>query len=259
MLVIDDALRLDQMDLGWGWSVEGEACSSHEVWIEYQSMGQRHLRALPDVGSVNFTECLPVRDFPQWPGKRHYDGALWMASTGTSVAFESLNERSFLMELDRRGDVMAVSSQPMWIKWDDARGSRHAPDYFVKLRGDHSVVVDVKSRHQIADPKVVLQFDRTAQLCAEAGWGYAVYLGNSVTRDANLRFLRRYRDPRWAAELGTFDVPSSPVHLRQAVKELGGGDLGLARCYLLIWKGELMADLEEPLSPRSVLIARSAE
>ncbi len=220
--MIDNALRLEQMaDLGWGWSVQNDGLSTLGAWIEYLAMGQRHLRSLSDISNVSFSDCEPVREFPQWPGKRHYDGSLWMASTRTSVPFESLNERSCLMELDRRGDVEAVSSQPLWIKWNDASGTRHAPDYFVKLHGDHGVLVDVKDRRRVADPKVVLQFDRTAQLCAEVGWGYGVFLGNSVTRDANLRFLRRYRDPRWTSELGSFDVPRTPISLREAAESLG--------------------------------------
>lgn len=245
--------RLGRMDFGWGWSTQTGETTLPAASVEYQMLGQRHRRAIADAGGVDFAVCDPIRQFPAWKGKRHYDGSLWMASTGSSVPFESLTERSCLMELDRNGDVEAVSSQRMWIRWADERGLSHVPDYFVRLRHGLSVVVDVKLAKHLEDSDTILKFDRTAQICAEFGWGYAVFRGNHPVRDANLRFLRRYRDPRWDAELGQYTPPSSPMELRDAVVALGGGDLGYARCYAMLWTNKLTADFEEPLNMRTVV------
>jgi len=50
-----------------------------------------------------------------------------------------------LIELDRTPGVVAVASQPMWIRWTLTEGGReHCPDYFVRLDDGQAVLMDVK-------------------------------------------------------------------------------------------------------------------
>lgn len=85
-----------------------------------------------------------ARKYPAYKGKRNYDG-LWSSSaTGGHVPFESLLERDFLLSLDRRGDVTAVSAQPFTFLWPYRRGDveRHTPDHFVRLADGTGLVAE---------------------------------------------------------------------------------------------------------------------
>lgn len=240
------------MDLMGQWvPVDGETVGE-TVRIEFQREGTRLELDVEDVVDVAFERCDPVRSFPAWPGKRNYEGLCWMSRVGVSVPFESLAERACLIELDRLADVAAVASQPMWIRWDGSRPARHAPDYFVRRSDGRAVLIDVRPADRI-DDAARAQFDRTARLSARLGWGYVVFDGSSPVREANLRFLMRYRDSRWNAPAV---APSTAVGtIGSLVEQLGGGDEGLAHCYALLWRGEVRVDLDVPLSLRSRIYA----
>lgn len=236
------------MDLETTWTPTAESSSEERARIEFQFGTARHELDVVDVADLAFEDGSPVRIFPAWPGKRNYDGSFWMSRTARSVPFELLEERAFLIELDRCPDVVGVSSQPMWIRWSSGVAASHAPDYFVRLSDGRSVLVDVRPTKRI-DERAKEQFNRTSWLCARLGWRYVVWGGASPIREANLRFLMRFRDPRW----DRVRVPelSGGPGLGEVAAALGGGDEGLARAYGLLWHGELVTDLERPLSMRS--------
>ncbi|WP_162247476.1 TnsA-like heteromeric transposase endonuclease subunit [Microbacterium sp. Root553] len=218
----------------------------------------RRLMDARDVSEIPFELCSPVREFSTWQGKRHHSGALWMSKTGRHVVFESLAERTFLLELDRTVGVDAVSSQPMEIQWVGSSTSRHTPDYFVRMIDSPPVLVDVRPLKRI-DDVARAQFDRTAEFCARLGWSYTVYALDSVVRDANLRFLSRYRDPRWDLD-SPLSLPVGDVGTVDHVsKNLDWDGRGIERCYWLLWSGYLEFDLELPLTPATRLTRRSVE
>lgn len=246
------------MDLTQQWQAPSSpvVAGSMQVRVEYR-LGGAHLEIdAVDCDHVPFEHAEPVRSFPSWRLKRHYDGHHWMRSLGVSIGFESLTERACLIELDRTSDVTAVASQPMWIHWDAPDGKRnHCPDYFVRLDGGRVVLIDVKPAAQI-DSDVRQQFDMTASFAADRGWSYVVYDGESPARQANLRFLNVFGG-RGAAG----DVPSLPhegLPLAEVAALLGSGSDGYARCYAHLWSGQYEADLDLPLSTRTVLRERSA-
>lgn len=70
-----------------------------------------------DAESVSFERCSLVRQFPSWRGKRNYSGSNLSSTNRAHVGYESLYERTALMEFDRETSVVAISSQPMWIFW----------------------------------------------------------------------------------------------------------------------------------------------
>lgn len=229
------------------WNAEpadvAEACR-----VEFELDGVRSECDGLDVADVPFERCSPVRSFPSWPHKRHYSGHQWMQRLGTHVPFESLTERSCLLELDRMSTLTGVSSQPMWITWLHS-GHRHAPDFFVRDVDGTGVVIDVRPLARI-DDRAREQFGRTARLCAALGLRYCVYSPSSSVRDANLRFLMRYRDPRWLDPRAAQMLPRGDHMLGDCVNWLGALEFPLATCYALIWAGDLVADLERPLSMR---------
>lgn len=233
------------------WQVPLGTSATGPCRVKYDLAGRRIEADAVDVDDVPFERCAPVREFPAWRGKRHYSGLLWMDRSGQHVPFESLAERTCLIELDRTPGVSCVSSQPMWIQWGGARSAQHVPDYFVRRADGSSMVIDVRPRARI-DEKAAHQFDRTAALCRDRGWDYAVYAPESEVRDANMRFLMRFRARAWRspeAESTVRGVTGSIESVARSLDPLGDG---LARCFSLIWTGHLHVDLDEPLSLRSV-------
>lgn len=195
-----------------------------------------------DCDDVPFERGDLVRSFPSWRLKRHYDGYHWMGVLGVSVGFESLIERGCLIELDRTPGVVAVASQPMWIRWTTAgRLREHCPDYFVRLDDGQGVLIDVKPAARI-DDGVRAQFDMTAAFAADRGWRYVVYDAESPIREANLRFLAPFRDS--ASVEGLPVLPTAKLPLGTVSALLGVGAYGYAICYAHLWSGLLETDLD---------------
>lgn len=105
------------MTLTQDWLAAIDGTNALAATIEFSRHGLLQHADPVDVARVMFEDADPVREFPSWPGKRNFEGKLWMASTAQHVPFESFWERSFLTSLDRPGDVVGVASQPMWIRW----------------------------------------------------------------------------------------------------------------------------------------------
>lgn len=90
-----------------------------------------------------------------------------MASTGQHVPFESFWERAFLTSVDRTGDAVGVSSQPMWIRWRSPKRS-HAPDYFVRRSDGTALLADVRPA-ELIKPEDSTKFELTRRLAAALG------------------------------------------------------------------------------------------
>jgi hypothetical protein len=86
----------------------------------------------------------PVRSFGSFRGQRSFQGLWWFATTGEHVGFESWAEREAVMLLDFDPDVVAVSSQPFCLMWDQPRVRRHVPDFFARLADGSALVIDVR-------------------------------------------------------------------------------------------------------------------
>jgi hypothetical protein len=119
------------MDLTQQWHAPASpAAGATRSRVEYRLSGTRLEVDALDCDDIPFERCDPVRNFPNWRLKRHYDGYHWLGSLGTTVGFESLMERACLIELDRTPGVVAVASQPMWIRWVSPAGQRvNRPDF----------------------------------------------------------------------------------------------------------------------------------
>lgn len=244
------------LTLQWAYSPELEGLSFGRSFVEHRLDGVHRELNASDVGDVAFERCDPVRSFPSWRGKRHYDAHQWMGCLGRSVGFESLLERACLIELDRIASVVAVSSQPMWIRWHAAGAVReHVPDYFARLDDNSGVLIDVKPTKR-NDDRVRAQFDLTALFCRERGWRYVVFEDASKTREANLRFLARYQSVPDIGEVPR--LPSGGAPLAVVAELLGEGPDGYARCYSQLWHGGLQMDLESPLKLNTTLRRKDA-
>lgn len=214
---------------------------------------------LGDAAAVRFERAAPVRSFPAWPHKRSYDGSYWSMTTGGHVGFESLYEKTALMMLDRDPSVVGISSQPMWLFWPKGSSVRsHAPDFFVRLRSGEGVVVDVRPADRL-DERAAETFAATGDLCEEMGFGYRVMSDLKGVLARNLLFLSRYRGEEFRppAELEFLDAAITRLTVEELVARFPADKaLALGWIYWLVWHGEVVIDLDSPLTLTSEVTAR---
>ncbi|GAA2582041.1 TnsA-like heteromeric transposase endonuclease subunit [Streptomyces tubercidicus] len=200
------------------------------------------------------TAASPYRTFRWYLGQRHYSGVYWSATVGDHVVYESRLELSRLLLADFDARVSAIVAQPFLLTtWIEGKRRRHIPDYLL-VTDDGPVVVDVKPRHRLEDPKVALAFAWTRQVVESRGWAYEVFSEPPAAELENVRFLAGYR------RSGLFD--------QSLVDEVAGqvaDGMSLGDCFLvlpdqprplvkstvlhLLWVGRLVCDLSRPLSP----------
>lgn len=241
------------MSLTTEWLDAIDGTNALAATIEFSRHGHVQQVDPLDAGRVAFEDADPVRSFVSWPGKRNFEGRLWLSSTSQHVPFESFWERAFLATLDRTRDAVAVSSQPMWIHWRCPKRS-HAPDYFVRRADGSGLLVDVKPAERVK-PDDQAKFGLTRRLAAALGWSYLIFDELPGATQENLRFLLRYRDPAW---LDGVDLTSLPLSGAMTLGKLTAilGDVarsGHGAAYALVWSGTAKANLERPLSMSTIV------
>lgn len=241
------------MSLTAEWLGAIDGTNALAATIEFSRHGYVQQVGPLDAGRVAFEDADPVREFVSWPGKRNFEGRLWLSSTGQHVPFESFWERAFLATLDRAGDAVAVSSQPMWIRWRSPKRS-HAPDYFVRRTDGSGLLVDVKPADRVK-PEDRAKFELTRRLAAALGWSYLIFDELPGATQENLRFLMRYRDPAW---LDGVDLTSLPLAGAMTLGKLIAilddvARSGHGAAYALVWSGVVKANLERPLSMSTIV------
>jgi hypothetical protein len=217
---------------------------------------------LSAIMGTRFEECLPVRRFPSYKGRRHNAGRWWSATMGRHVGHESWLERDHLMLLDFDAVVTGISSQPLWLFWTQDGGAvrSHAPDYFARLADGSAVVVDCRPLERIT-PRDAAKFDATAQACELLGWQYRVVGALARLQVGNVRWLAGYRHPR-------HDLPPVAAALRAVFTEAGplldgaeavGDPLAvLPVLFHLLWRHVLVTDLTVPLGEDAIVSLPSA-
>lgn len=167
------------------------------AYIHYlEPAGIERLVSADHAASVLFEDALPIRDIPSYAGQRHTPGHYWSATTGLMMGYESYLESKWMKLLDFDPDVAAFSAQPFTIEARDAEGSwEHTPDLFVRRRDGSALLLDVKDDNRMAVPAVALQARRTARLCQQIGWGYAMVGEPDPLRWATVSWLAGYRRP----------------------------------------------------------------
>jgi hypothetical protein len=224
-------------------------------WVTPDGVDERV--ELGDAWSVPFEEGRPVRRFPSRKGQRHLSGLWWSATTGAHVGFESWLERDHVMLLDFDASVVDIASQPFWLSWLDEAGSTvtHCPDYFARRTGDSAVVIDCRpvERRPATD---AAKFDATAAACAELGWEYRLVGAADPVVLANVRWLAGYRHPRHEqAEVRAAlrEVFGAPTPLMDGAGTVGDPVAVLPGLFHLLWRGELVCDLNIPMRAATVV------
>jgi hypothetical protein len=182
--------------------------------------GEQRREPLSTCWNVAFEDVTPVRSFRWSSGQKHFPGWWWSATTTRHVGYESWLERDHAMLLDFDQEIVGFASQPFWLHWPGGkRGRRHAPDFFARRCDGTGVVIDVRADDRI-EPTDAEAFEVTELACAEVGWSFRRLGVINPVLAANLRWLSRYRHPRYGHDR-TWSTPcwacsSSPLRCSPA-------------------------------------------
>ena len=207
---------------------------------------------------------LPIRVPPAYRGQRNYPGLFWASTNRRSLVYESLLELDRLWLADFDPEVGNIATQPFQIVGRDGRTPRkHVPDILLVHRDRAATLVDVKPAAHLERPEVKAQFDWTRSLCREKGWRYEVFTGGNPTVLRNIRSLavarRHSRLPDGLMEQAWIVLrDAGRLHFGEALtRKPASCDQALWRVALsaCIWSGKVTADLDQPLSDRTLIEA----
>lgn len=223
----------------------------------------------PAVGASLKPETFaPFRTFSQSRHSRSRPGVQWMKTTGTFLPYESRLESDWLLAFDFDADVVAVSTQPMDLRFGISSSPRgHVPDMFLRLRNGVGIVVGVSSSKtlQVSETAAV-RAERASRFCERLGWRYRVVSDMPPCRRLNLRFLAGYRtvDPvvteLFPALVTAAGSGCAVAELVDTVAGSSGVDRVVVRAavFAAVWDHHLVFDVDSVLTDRTVLTAGGA-
>ncbi|MFF9579662.1 TnsA-like heteromeric transposase endonuclease subunit [Streptomyces rubiginosohelvolus] len=195
----------------------------------------------------------PVRH----PSQRSIATWWWAATTGRHVGCRSMSVLAVAMLLDFDPSVTELTAWPAKIKWR-ARGRERSvvPDFFVRTAQGATLVVACPPASG-PSPRWQRQQQVLRQACQEAGWELGMPRIPAPMALANLRWVSRYRHPRF----GDQDVEQAlkaafrtPRVLEEGVRATGLPRLStLPRLYHLLWRQELAMEWNRAMGPDSVI------
>lgn len=125
---------------------------------------------------------------------------------GRIVQFESWNERTLLLRLDRDPNVKDYASQPEVFEYVDPQGKKHqyTPDFIVWQVNNQTEIHEVSTSQQRKRSNIYQREMAGERICRERGWLYIVHTEKSLPRGtelANLLALYRYRPSCYTNQL----------------------------------------------------------
>jgi hypothetical protein len=178
------------------------------------------------------------------------------------VIYESRLELARLLYADFDTHVNRIVAQPFLLTTElNGQARRHIPD-FLLITDTGALVVDVKPRHRLADPKVSSTFAWTRTVMNGRGWRYEVASEPPAIELANIRFLAGYRRPHLVDDALVRHVRAAGIDgvtVAEAVKQVRGPAPTVRATLLhLMWTQEVIVDMTQPLTTRTLLRRRTA-
>jgi hypothetical protein len=204
--------------------------------------------------------CEPVRSPGVYQRQRHMPG-LWFSTTaGRFLEYESLLERDWMLLLDFDREIEWICEQPLRLRYVlGGRPASHVPDLLV-WRAGAPEVCDVKSEERVEDPAFRAQVEATGAACAEAGIGYRVLSEPDRQLLVNVRWLAGFRERPPDPDGERARMVSAMAAGLCTLGELlaGAEERALAQPVLmhLLWCGDALVELAEPLSDETVVRSR---
>jgi hypothetical protein len=243
-------------------SAISDLAAQTSVSFRSASDGQEHTLKLRDLRSGALADAAPWRRFRWVKGQKHYSGTYWSTTEHGHVIYESRLELARLLYADFDSSVNRIVAQPFLLTIDiDGQTRKHIPD-FLLITDTGALVVDVKPQHRLADPKVSSTFAWTRTVVNARGWRYEVASEPPVIELANIRFLAGYRRPALVDDALVRQVLAAGIDgatIGEAMKQICGPAPTVRATILhLMWTQELIIDMAQPLTARTLLRRRTA-
>ncbi|PEG33170.1 transposase [Mycolicibacterium agri] len=201
----------------------------------------------------------PWRTFRWYRGQKHYSGTYWSSTEQSHVIYESRLELARLLYADYDEAVRRIVAQPFLLKAKVGRRvCRHVPD-FALLTKQGPLIVDVKPRARLSDPRIGATLDWTRQLVEGRGWCYEVWSEPPVTELSNVRFLAGFRQRR-CFDVTLLDEVRDRDLSGRTLGEALSADFGRSRelvrsaVFHLVWNHYLTVDVAAPLTSSTMLM-----
>ena len=243
-------------------SALSDLAAQTSVSFRSASDGQEKTLQLRDTNSSALAGAAPWRGFRWAMGQKHYSGTYWSATEHGHVIYESRLELARLLYADFDPSVNRIVAQPFLLKTEiNGQARKHIPDFFL-ITDTGAVVVDVKPQHRLADPKVSSTLAWTRTVVNARGWRYEVASEPPVIELANIRFLAGYRRRHLIDDALVRQVRAAGIEgatLAEAMKQIRGPAPTVRATILhLVWTQELIIDMTQPLTARTLLRRRTA-
>jgi hypothetical protein len=184
---------------------------------------------------------------------------MWCLTTESSLVLESGLEYELARSLDREPTVVWLVAQPARLTFDD--GTSHVPDLLAEHADGRVVIWDARPEHR-QDERFQQAAELTRRACAQVGWEYAVHAGLSPARRLNLLWLTVFRNrPKWPHHDAQRELLAH-AHEGVTVGDVLASDAGdghlTAAMWHLMWTGELVVDLDVPITATTLVTVGGA-
>ena len=203
-------------------------------------------------GPPPWRELETLREVKARALSRHIPASPFSWTTGSHLWVESGLEHGLIRELDRRQDVVWLVTQPCRVVLGE--GGLHVPDV-LEVREDGARLWDVRPvrRH---DEAFFAKTARTLMACKEVGIDYEIFDDAKPIRRGNLRWLSCYASAEglWPLDAILTAVGSGRASTIEDLVDLFAADPRiLAGLWHLIWRGDVLVDLDRVITDQSRL------
>lgn len=192
-----------------------------------------------------------VADLPSLPGQAQ------------RIGYESLLERSFVLLMLARSDVIDLVEQPFTIKYkdDQGRSRRYTLDYLVVLANGSRLAVEVKASRRALE-KTVRERLQEVKLHLSAELADDVYLFTDddfepwmAVNAGQLLFCRKFADPSSDVLIASLIANlNGETTIRDLVKMSGIGQRGYMAAVRAIYSGQLLTVKKGIFGPRTTVV-----
>ncbi|WP_157869026.1 hypothetical protein [Streptomyces atriruber] len=212
-------------------------------------------RALPveRVDGIPFEELPPLRTPVAYPGRTSFVTNAVAPVGGQTLVCSSLRELACSMLLDRDPQAGQRSVGPLELRWQDGRPRWTRPAFVVRRAGCREVVC-VQPSEPTAQWR--LEQEVLGVAAASAGWRVRVMVPPQGVELDNLTLMHAARDavdcPDHLERLLAHTVRRRTIS--SAVRAAGLSPLsGVDLAYHLLWKGALLCDSRQLLTPSTTV------
>ena len=224
--------------------------------VSYRLVTERLCKNMPlqELPTIKISDLMHYRRTWTTRKQTHTPGFFWFSTLNQHVYYESHLEKRTLLILDFLGNVQAILDQPFALHYD---GKSHVPDFLVRYASGQHSIIDVKMKARQSNEKVTQAFDAARNAAEELGWWYEVHGEQDPQYEINLDWLSGFRRPsprvdQYKTKILQALTPN-PLEFGELVKAVGDPLISKPVIFYLLWKKELLLNMNVGISERSVI------